>query len=280
MTSRKRGPRQGSQRRITRPLGVTPAPLRDLKDYVYQLYVEAGAPPTQRMAAEIEWDDALPGSPSKATIHRIISSKELPTGQEDVVSVALLLARGAGRNPAAVEARVRRMWVAAHLAQPIGTPVSDLDPFALEVHRAIDVPGEGSVSRLPAYVLRDHDTALGALVERAIGGESLMVTLVGESSTGKTRACWEALERLPAGWRVWHPFDPTRPDAALVHLDEVGPQTVIWLNEAQHYLFAPDAKTAEGIAAGLRSLLTDPDLNCRRTGAFTAPGSRRSSPPP
>ncbi|MFF8031515.1 MULTISPECIES: hypothetical protein [unclassified Streptomyces] len=228
-----------------------------MKDYLYQLYVEAGAPPTQRMAVEIEQDDALPGSPSKATIHRIISSRELPAAQEDVVSVALALARGAGRNPAEVDTRVRRMWVAAHFARPLGTPVSDLDPFALEVHRAIDVPGEQPVSRLPAYVPRDHDTALGALVDRAIDGESLLVTLVGESSTGKTRACWEALERLPADWRVWHPFDPTRPDAVLVHLEEVGPQTVIWLNEAQHYLLAPDARTAEGIAAGLRSVLTD-----------------------
>ncbi|WP_309061293.1 hypothetical protein [Streptomyces sp.] len=228
-----------------------------MKDYVYQLYVEAGAPPTQRMAAEIGKDDALPGSPSKATIHRIIGAKELPTGQEDVVSVAILLARWAGRNPSEVETRVRRMWIAAHLAQPLGTAVPDLDPFALEVHRAISVPGDEPLPRLPAYVPRDHDAALGELVDRAIGGESLMITLVGESSTGKTRACWEALCRLPSGWRVWHPFDPTRPDAALVHLKEIGPQTVIWLNEAQHYLLAPDARTAEGITAGLRSVLTD-----------------------
>ncbi|MET9523059.1 hypothetical protein [Streptomyces coeruleorubidus] len=257
MTGHTSGSRQGSQRRIPQPLGVTPAPLRDLKDYIYLLYVEAGAPPTHRMAAEIGFDDVFPGSPSKATIHRIIGSRELPTGQEDVVSVALLLARETGRDPVEVETRVRRMWVAAHLAQPLGIPVPDVDPFALEVHRAISVPGERSLPRLPAYVRRDHDTELAALVDRAIEGESLLVTLVGESSTGKTRACWEALRRLPRGWRVWHPFDPSRPDAALVHLGEVGPQTVIWLNEAQHYLLAPDTKTAEGIAAGLRSALTD-----------------------
>ncbi|WP_052269963.1 ATP-binding protein [Streptomyces sp. MUSC 125] len=257
MTSHKSDSRQGSQRRISQPLGVTPAPLRDLKDYVYQLYVEAGAPQTHRIAVEIGNDDTLPGSPSRTTIHRIITSKELPMGQEDVVSVAMLLARKADRNPGEVQTRVRRMWIAAHLAQPLGSPVKDLDPFALEVHRAISVPGEKSLSTLPAYVQRDHDTTLGTLVDRAAGGESLMVTLVGESSTGKTRACWEALRRLPADWRVWHPFDPTRPDAALVRLREVGPRTVIWLNEAQHYLFAPDARTAEGITAGLRSLLTD-----------------------
>ncbi|WP_158771436.1 tetratricopeptide repeat protein [Streptomyces sp. NRRL S-340] len=256
MTSHKSDSRQGSQRRISQPLGVTPAPLRDLKGYVYQLYVEAGAPQTHRMAAEIGIDDSLPGSPSRTIVHRIIASKELPTGQDDVVSVALLLARKAGRDPGEVETRVRRMWVAAHLAQPLGSPVRELDPFALEVHRAISVSGE-ELSMLPAYVLRDHDMTLGTLVDRAVGGESLMVTLVGESSTGKTRACWEALRRLPGEWRVWHPFDPTRPDAALHHLRDVGPRTVIWLNEAQHYLLAPDARTAEGITAALRSVLTD-----------------------
>ncbi|MGA5894776.1 hypothetical protein [Streptomyces venetus] len=257
MTSHTSGSRQGSQRRIPQPLGVTPAPLRDLKDYVYLLYVEAGAPPAHRMAALIGNDDSFPGSPSKATIHRIIGSRELPTSQEDVVSVALLLARETDRNPGEVEKRVRRMWLAAHFAEPLGVPLADVDPFALEVHRAISVPGERPLPSLPTYVLRDHDTELGALVDRAIDGESLLVTVVGESSTGKTRACWEALRRLPSGWRVWHPFDPSRPDAALVHLAEVGPQTVIWLNEAQHYLLSPDARTAEGIAAGLRSALTD-----------------------
>ncbi|GAA2588616.1 MULTISPECIES: hypothetical protein [Streptomyces] len=257
MTSHTSGSRQGSQRRIPQPLGVTPAPLRDLKDYVYLLYVEAGAPPAHRMAAEIGKDDALPGSPSKATIHRIIGSRELPTSQEDVVSVALLLARETDKNLGEVETRIRRMWVAAHFTPPLGIPVADVDPFALEVHRAISVPGERSLPSLPSYVPRDHDTELGALVDRAAAGESLLVTVVGESSTGKTRACWEALRRLPPGWRVWHPFDPSRPDAALVRLGEVGPQTVIWLNEAQHYLLSPDARTAEGIAAGLRSALTD-----------------------
>ncbi|GAB7030042.1 hypothetical protein JCM4914_15030 [Streptomyces platensis subsp. malvinus] len=257
MTSHRSSSRQGSQRRIPQPLGVTPAALRDLKDYVYQLYVEAGTPPVQHVAAEIEKDDTFPGSPSKATVHRIIGSRELLAGQEDVVSVAVLLARTAGKDASAVESRVKGMWAAAQLAQPLGTPVRDLDPFALEVHQAITVPGRESLPTLPLYVERDHDRALSELVDRASCGESLLVTLVGESSTGKTRACWEALRRLPDGWRVWHPYDPTRPDAALVHLAEVGPRTVIWLNEAQHYLLAPDEKTAERITAGLRTALVD-----------------------
>ncbi|MER6139484.1 hypothetical protein ABT174_05415 [Streptomyces sparsogenes] len=236
---------------------VTPAELRELKDYVYQLYVEAGTPPVQHIATEIENDDTFSGSPSKATVHRIIGSEEVLAGQEDVVSVAVLLARKAGRDAGDVTSRVKNMWVAARLAKPLGALVGDLDPFALEVHRAITVPGQESLPTLPIYVERDHDVALSEAVERAVRGESLLVTLIGESSTGKTRACWEALRRLPEGWRVWHPYDPTRPDAALDHIGEVGPRTVIWLNEAQHYLLTPDAKTAERITAALRTALCD-----------------------
>lgn len=64
-----------------------------------------------------------------------------------------------------------------------------------------------------------------------------MVVLVGTSSTGKTRACWEAVQPLAdKGWRLWHPFDLTRADAALEDLKKrVQPRTVVWLNEAQHY---------------------------------------------
>ncbi|MCZ4516443.1 hypothetical protein O3Q52_51740 [Streptomyces sp. ActVer] len=84
-----------------------------------------------------------------------------------------------------------------------------------------------------------------------------MAVLVGASSTGKTRACWEAIQPLArAGWRLWHPFDPTRAGAALADLQHVAPCTVIWLTEAQHYLGAAP-NTGERIAAALHALLTD-----------------------
>jgi TPR repeat protein len=82
-----------------------------------------------------------------------------------------------------------------------------------------------------------------------------MAVLIGSSSTGKTRACWEAVQPLgELGWRLWHPYDPTRVDAALAGLKAVGPRTVVWLNEAQHYLSA-----GEPVAAALHKLLTDPE---------------------
>ena len=143
-----------------------------------------------------------------------------------------------------------------------GRPLDEvMDPFHLEVHHSIRVdPGSGSAGlpMLPVYVRREHDRLLGEVVARAAEGVSQIAVLVGGSSTGKTRACWEALEplRQARGWRLWHPIDPTRADAALAELAKIGPRTVVWLNEAQFYL--ADPVLGERVAAGLRELLRDP----------------------
>ena len=133
-------------------------------------------------------------------------------------------------------------------------------PFALEVHRPVEphVPQPG-LPELPAYVPREHDAALAHVVTAAAAGTSGIAVLVGGSSTGKTRACWEALALLrdqDPPWRLWHPIDPSRPDAALRELPGLRPRTVVWLNEAQFYLDTADGMGAR-VAAGLRELLCD-----------------------
>ena len=146
---------------------------------------------------------------------------------------------------------------------PVGWPLAEVrDPFALEVHRPVqpEDPPPG-LPVLPAYVPRDHDAELGSVVRAAAEGSSGIAVLVGGSSTGKTRACWEALGLLrdrPGPWRLWHPIDPSRPEAALRELPAVGPRTVVWLNEAQLYLDVADGGLGERVAAGLRELLRDP----------------------
>jgi TPR repeat protein len=151
--------------------------------------------------------------------------------------------------------------VPAKTTPPLGRPVPELtDPFALEVHRAIDAPDTpASLPELPVYVERDHDRQLHAVVKQAAEGRSVAAVLVGGSSTGKTRACWEAVQSLPHDWRLWHPIDPSRPEAAADALPAVGRRTVIWLNEAQHYLLTPASGLGERVAAGLRELLRDPE---------------------
>ena len=144
-----------------------------------------------------------------------------------------------------------------------GWPLDEVtDPFVLEVHRPVqpeDAPP--GLPLLPPYVPREHDQVLGQVVRAAAGGRSGIAVLVGGSSTGKTRACWEALALLrdqDPPWRLWHPIDPSRPDAALRELPGIGPRTVVWLNEAQFYLDPADAGLGERVAAGLRELLRDP----------------------
>jgi hypothetical protein len=144
-----------------------------------------------------------------------------------------------------------------------GWPLAEVrDPFALEVHRPVRPENsQPGLPELPAYVPRDHDTALGSVVRAAAEGRSGIAVLVGGSSTGKTRACWEALGLLrdcPGPWRLWHPIDPSRPEAALCELPGIGPRTVVWLNEAQLYLDVPADGLGERVGAGLRELLRDP----------------------
>ncbi|KPI33422.1 transcriptional regulator, XRE family [Actinobacteria bacterium OV450] len=158
----------------------------------------------------------------------------------------------------------------ARAAPGPGRLITEWDPHDLEVHPAGVVagipaaiaagPGSGSPGPgrvLPGYVRRGHDGVLADVVQEARKGRSRMVVLVGSSSTGKTRACWEAVQPLAAdGWRLWHPYDPTRTEAALADLERVAPLTVVWLNDAQHYL--DDPQTGERIAAALHTLLTEP----------------------
>jgi hypothetical protein len=146
---------------------------------------------------------------------------------------------------------------------PAGRLLAEVtDPFDLEVHRPVqaDDPLPG-LPELPTYVPREHDRELAELVRAAAEGASGIAMLVGGSSTGKTRACWEALGLLrkrPERWRLWHPINPSRPEAALRELPSIGPLTVVWLNEAQLYLDVAADELGEQVAAGLRELLRDP----------------------
>ncbi|MCL8009987.1 tetratricopeptide repeat protein [Streptomyces sp. AS02] len=238
-----------------------PGSLGDLKDLLYRLYLSAGTPTLDEIAEDIAADDSLAGAPGRDTIRRCISSPDAPPNQADVIAVAVVLGRRAHWDRDELAARVGGLWVGAHLDERPGKPVCAVtDPFSLEVHRAIDVappPTGTALPELPVYVERAHDAVLRAVVTEAGAGTSRLVTLVGESSTGKTRACWEALRTLPAGWRLWHPIDPTRPEAALAELARLAPRTVVWLNDAQHYLLTPGTDLGERVAAGLRTLLGD-----------------------
>ena len=146
---------------------------------------------------------------------------------------------------------------------PPGWPLAEVsDPFTLEVHRPVQPDHQQlGLPELPEYVPREHDGELGQVVMAAAGGKSGIAVLVGGSSTGKTRACWQALKLLrdlEPEWQLWHPIDPSPPQAALAGLRRVEPRTVVWLNEAQRYFVSLDG-AGERVAAGLRELIRSPD---------------------
>lgn len=142
----------------------------------------------------------------------------------------------------------------------VGRPIAEFDDRLvlddLGVHSALDAGvAIAGIGELPAYVTREFDARLGSVVAAAMGGHSGIAVLVGGSSAGKTRACWEAVKNLPDGWRLWHPID--RPTAVIRDLDRVAPRTVVWLDDAQHYLLDPDHSME--VARGLGSLLREPE---------------------
>ncbi|MGC0208390.1 hypothetical protein [Streptomyces levis] len=189
-----------------------------------------------------------------------MSDPGVPAQQADAVAVAVVLARRAKWDAGDLDSRVADLWVKARMVDPPGKPLAHVtDPFALEVHHAIstDLPGKArDLPVLPAYVERAHDARLRALAVEAAGGTSQLAVLTGASSTGRTRACWEVLHQLPKCWRLWPPYDPTCPEAALAAIEHLAPRTVVWFNEAQHYLLT-GSDLGKRLAAKLRTLLTD-----------------------
>ncbi|MFI0424037.1 hypothetical protein [Spongiactinospora sp. 9N601] len=244
--------------------------------YLEQAHIAAGRPTAQWLATK----SPIP----QTTVEFLISGrrKRLPdwTNQVEPLLIALRLWVERGKEDPDAVLGLMSGWKRAYNdaqghrppACPLPTPATSSAPapgwplsevtdpfrFDLEVHRAIDT-GDGQLPALPVYVPRLHDEVLGKVVAAAAKGHSGTAVLVGGSSTGKTRACWEALHLLrerPEPWRLWHPIDPTRPGAALAEVHDIAPYTVVWLNEAQFYL-GPD-KLGEQVAAGLRELLRDP----------------------
>jgi hypothetical protein len=86
---------------------------------------------------------------------------------------------------------------------------------------------------MPPYVHRPHDDLLWAVLDPAERASRLVVVR-GGSSTGKSRAAYEAVvSRLPR-WRLDYPLDA----GALANRLEAGPpaRTVLWLGELRHYV--------------------------------------------
>ncbi|WP_051893279.1 sel1 repeat family protein [Streptomyces erythrochromogenes] len=193
----------------------------------------------------------------RTTVSEALSSAKPAPSPETVAALARALQMQ--KQLAELLELQRRAVEDTGVRSALGRPIGEWDPHDLEVHPAgpgdaASGPGRSGARALPGYVRRDHDRVLAGAVEDASAGRSRAVVLVGGSSTGKTRACWEVVQPLAAqGWRLWHPFYPTRAQDALDGLSRVAPRTVVWLNEAQHYL--GDPAMGERIAAAVHQIL-------------------------
>jgi hypothetical protein len=119
-------------------------------------------------------------------------------------------------------------------------PVSERDPIDLGVHRATDAGDSGmDLPLLPPFVARAHDNRLRRELEQPTANK--LVLLVGRSSTGKTRSCFEAVKAQLPGWALRHPANGK--DLSTMLTDGITPRTVVWLNETQSYL---EQETAVG----------------------------------
>ncbi|WP_406089395.1 hypothetical protein [Streptomyces sp. NBC_01013] len=112
-----------------------------------------------------------------------------------------------------------------------GRTATQWDPVRLGVHHA---PGPDGGADLPLteYLPRPHDETLRQRLARtAATNDAVFVLLVGRSASGKTRAAYEAVVAVLPDWPVVHPADADDLMAA-----DIGPRTVLWLDETQRYL--------------------------------------------
>ncbi|MEV7215167.1 hypothetical protein AB0O31_18990 [Kitasatospora cineracea] len=145
-------------------------------------------------------------------------------------------------------------WVAT--TRP-GAPQEDtllsVGPTVLEVHPAV-LPSADMAQHpsLTPYLIRSHDGLLRQVLAPALkGGPSVLAMLTGESSTGKTRANYEAILELAPARPLFRPA--TADDLlALVAEGRITAGTVLWLNESQRFLHGSAGARA---AAALRGLL-------------------------
>ena len=123
-----------------------------------------------------------------------------------------------------------------------GRHVEQWDPVELGVHPVI---GGGP---MPTYIRRPHDELLRAILDPAVPATRLVVVR-GGSSTGKTRAAYQAVADRLADWQLDYPLDP----GALAARLEAGipARTVLWLGELRQYADADGGPAVLGHLADL-----------------------------
>jgi hypothetical protein len=130
----------------------------------------------------------------------------------------------------------------ARRSAPHGRPADQRKPVDLGVHEVI---GGGP---MPDYIRRPHDERLRAVLDPAVPASRLVVVR-GGSSTGKTRAAYEAVQDRLGDWQLDYPLDL---DALKERLDAGVPtRTVLWLGQLPQYADDGGRPTVPGRLADL-----------------------------
>ncbi|MFD9409328.1 hypothetical protein ACFWBN_20240 [Streptomyces sp. NPDC059989] len=134
--------------------------------------------------------------------------------------------------------------------------ILDLTPGQLWVGEALlpGSPGSTTAPALTPYLIRDHDHALREYLKYAVAsGTSILAVLTGDSSTGKTRALYEALLEVAPDLGVLRP-QTARNLLDLLPGDELREGCVLWLDELQRIVHDREGEKA---AAELTTVLQE-----------------------
>ncbi|MFJ3608752.1 tetratricopeptide repeat protein [Streptomyces anulatus] len=157
------------------------------------------------------------------------TSNSISGGRQDAVVMAREIS-----GPITFTTGGRR--VPGYLQDPLRWALAgEWDALAAGAHRARpDDAGDA----VPPYVPRDQDTLIRTRLTRA-ADEGGLVLVVGDSTAGKTRACFEALRAELPEHRVVTPAGGSDLMTAVEVIDRTGARCVVWLDDLEAYL-GPD----------------------------------------
>ncbi|MGW5931375.1 tetratricopeptide repeat protein [Streptomyces anulatus] len=163
------------------------------------------------------------------------TSNSISGGRQDAVVMAREIS-----GPITFTTRGRR--VPAYLQDPLRWALAgEWDALAAGAHRARP---DDSGDAVPPYVPRDQDPLIRTRLTRA-ADEGGLVLVVGDSTAGKTRACFEALRAELPEYRVVAPAGGADLMAAVEVIDRTRTRCVVWLDDLESYL------GPEGLEPGL-----------------------------
>ncbi|MFD7282656.1 hypothetical protein ACFV80_37975 [Streptomyces sp. NPDC059862] len=243
-----------------------PAALKELRNELRELMRRKHVRQKDLLAKAGTYDPPLIARTTLS--HALNDSRPCPS-ENAVRAIAGLLNLDATVTARLLALRERADGASSEGREPPAETVGTVGATALEVHQAA-LPGREEDDRLSLtpYLSRPHDHELRRVLTPALaGGPSVLAVLTGDSSTGKTRALYEALTDLAPT----HPL--LRPATAqelldLIRSGRITSGTVLWLNETQRFLYRAKGEQA---AADLRDLL-------ERQPGIVAVGSLWQSP--